>query len=786
MKQFFDVSGMSCALCKRHVENAVRALAGVSSAEVNLLQNRLVVQYNPSQLTHSEIISAVEKAGYGARVQTQNAVETLASTALEKRVFSSLILLILLMIFAMGLHRFIGVQFVLTALILGINYRFFINGFLQLVKRTPTMDSLVALGAGAAVVQSVWAVCSGQKEVYVESAAMIVTLVTLGKWLETRAKEKTTHAISSLVSLLPTQVCVRRHEKEQLTPMSDLKPGDVLLVRAGERIGADGKVYKGFGAVEEAALTGESVPQDKTAGSHVSAGTLLVSGYVEISVEKTGAETVLSQLISLVEEASSAKAPMARLADQVSSVFVPAVIMLAFITLLAWLISGADISFALSCSVSVLVIFCPCALGLATPTAIMVGMGIAAKRGILFKSASALEHTCAITTVVLDKTGTVTTGQMHVAEIVPAYGISQEEFLRAAVSLEAVSSHPLARALVQANRTQQLSPVTQFEEFPGLGVRGQLAGELVSGGNWNAMRAWKIEVPHAQKMLQSAAYEGKTVLFFARAGQYLGAVLLQDTLPKTSCQAVSLLKARGLNVCLLTGDSTQTAAQVARQTGIDTVRAEVLPADKYAFVRNLQEKGQTVAMVGDGINDAASLAQADVGIALGSGTDIAAAQADVVLMRRDLREVVTALDISIATVRNIRENLFWAFFYNLICIPLAAGVFYPAFGWKLSPMIAAAAMSASSVCVVLNALRLNRFKPAFKEENTMKKILEIKGMMCGHCAAHVERTLNALPGVKATVDLSKKTATVESASPVADEVLVQAVQNAGYEVTAIR
>ena len=799
MKKAFDISGMSCAACQSHVEKAVRALPGVQRADVSLLQNRLSISYDETILTPVQIMEAVEKAGYGAQETsgkgtTQTADPMMQAAQLKRRFMYSTCLLIPLMVVSMG-HwvHFTWVQIVLTAIILWINRAFFTRGFTQFFKFTPTMDSLVALGAMAAIGQSVWAILAHEPEgLYFESAAMIVTLVTLGKWLEARAKTKTTDAISGLVKLLPAQVTVRRENKEVRVEIGEILPGDTLLVRAGERIGADGVIGQGAGTVDASALTGESLPQDKQSGDVVTTGMILVSGYLEVGVQKTGADTVLAQMISLVEQAASSKAPVSRLADKVSRIFVPVVLGIAFVTFVVWWLCGAGISFALSCAVCVLVISCPCALGLATPTAIMVGMGLGAKRGILIKSAEVLERAHTVGTVVLDKTGTVTTGEMHVAQVIPAAGIREEELLENAISLEKLSAHPLAISLVKQKFSREnisLKNVSNITEFPGLGIQGQAAQEVLFGGNLKAMHAWNIDVPEGEKIVTAAAEQGQTVLFFAANKKYLGAIGFSDTVKLTACEAVYLLKQAGCQVVLLTGDNAQTAAFVASETGISSVEAEVFPAQKQTYLKNLQAQGKIVAMVGDGINDAAALACADVGIALGSGTDVAAASADMVLMRPDLREVATALELSHATLRNIKENLFWAFFYNVICIPLAAGVFYPVWGWKLHPMIAAAAMSFSSVCVVLNALRLNRFKPSFKDVtqgNNMHKVLEIKGMMCGHCAGHVSRALNGIPGVKATVDLASKTATVESATPVEDRVLMEAVQNAGYEVTAIR
>ncbi len=785
MKGLFTVIGMNCTLCKMHVEEAVRALPGVTRAEVDLLQNRLSVQYDDTQVSPAQLIAAVQKAGYDAyEVSSAPQIPT-EETTLKKRFWLSISFLIPLMLIAMAHTEVVpaGLQVLLTAPILWFNRRFFVSGFKQIFKGTPTMDSLVAVGATAAVGQSGWALCVGRQGLYFESAAMIVTLVTLGKYLEARAKAKTTRALSALAQLLPSSVQVRRNGQEKTIPRGEVKLGDILIIRAGESVGADGEVVTGECSVNEAALTGESLPQEKQPGDWLCAGTLLESGYAEVLVAKIGTETIVAQLITLVEQATASKAPITRLADKISRVFVPVVLGVSALTFGVWYAAVGNVEQALSFAICVLVISCPCALGLATPTAVAVGMGVGAKRGILIKSAAILERVRHLTTVVLDKTGTVTTGEIHVAGLSPASGQDETNLLQAALSLEQASAHPFAKALVAYAKTKGLvaQPVAGFEQFPGLGVR---AGALC-GGNLKAMIQWHIPVPQGAEQIATAAAHGQTVLFFAQGEKYLGSVAFSDTLKPTSRQAVELLQKAGLRVHLLTGDNAQTARFVADQLGIEIVRAEVFPHEKQAYLRTLQAAGEVVAMVGDGINDAPSLACADVGIALGSATEVAADSADIILMQNDLREVAIALALSRAMLRNIEENLFWAFFYNILCIPLAAGVLYPHFGIALHPMMAAAAMSISSLCVVTNALRLNGFKPPFQEELCMQKVLEIQGMMCGHCAAHVERALNALPGVKAKVDLVQKIARIEAASPVDDSVLIETVKNAGYEVVAI-
>lgn len=830
MKQKFDVTGMTCSACQAHVEKAVSHLPGVRRASVNLLQNSLSAEYDEGLVSAQDVISAVRRAGYDAREQgsSSQADEPVRSAAREaarvvkRRFWLSLAFLLPLMYVSMG-HMIPGslpealshnpglfalAQFVLTLPVLFLNRGFFIRGVKHLFAGTPNMDSLVALGSGAAVASGLavlfrviylmkpadWtAAFDASANLYFESAAMILTLVTLGKWLEARAKVKTSDAISTLVRLVPAEASVLRAGKEVCIPVEGLVPGDIVPVRAGERMPADGVVTDGGGAADESALTGESVPQDKMIGSEVAAGTLLAGGYIEFRVERLGKETVLAQIITLVEEAAGSKAPIARLADRVSAVFVPAVIAVSLLTWVAWTAQGAGWSFALSCAIAVLVISCPCALGLATPTAIMVGTGQAAKNGILVKSAAALERAHQVTAVVLDKTGTVTTGQMRVAGIYPAPGVKAEELVSQAASLERFSQHPFARALA-AYADEKNVPLFQAAEFglvPGRGVRATEGSEVLAGGNLTWMSELGVNVPDGPEILARAAQEGCTPLFFARGEKWLGYILFSDTVKMSAAQAVKLLKKMRLKVILLTGDNELTARKVAQDVGIEKVIAGVLPQEKEAVVRRLQNEGEVVAMAGDGINDAPALARADVGIALGTGTDVAVESADIVLMRDDLTGVATSLQLSRAVLRNIKQNLFWAFFYNVIGIPLAAGVLYLPLGWKLSPMFAAGAMSLSSVCVVTNALRLRFFKPprVSKKQKTgktnMTKTLIIEGMVCGHCAARVERALNGLPGVQAKVDLGRKAAVVESAGELDEALLRETVQNAGYEVVSI-
>ena len=831
MKKKFNVTGMTCSACQTHVERAVAKLPGMRYAAVNLLQNTLIAEYDEDRLSTQDIIAAVRGAGYDAFAPGEQAVLLSPQRAAKEEaqrlkyrfVFSVGFLLPLLYVamggmfsfplpavFSQNAGLFALTQFLLTLPVVAINRKFFTNGFKRLFAGSPNMDSLIALGSGSAVAFGVWglfgviyllgvpnaeAASERAAHLYFESAAMILTLVTLGKWLEARAKVKTSDAISALVRLVPQEASVLRGGKEVRVPVQGLVKGDLVVVRAGERIAADGVVMEGGGAADESALTGESVPQDKPIGAELAAGTLLASGYVELRVERTGKDTVLAQIITLVEEAAGSKAPIARLADRVSAVFVPAVIAVALLTLVVWLSQGTSFSFALSSAISVLVISCPCALGLATPTAIMVGTGSAARQGILVKSAAALERAYKVTSVVLDKTGTVTSGQMRVAAVLPAAGVKETDLLSWAASLEHFSQHPFARALSSYAEEKQvpLVPASDFELLPGRGVRAREGKDWLLGGNLAYMQQAGVEIAEGEKLLEQEASLGRTPLFFARGTQFLGVVSFADTIKPSSADAVSLLKKMRLKVILLTGDNEQTARRVAQQTGIENVIAGVLPQEKEAVVRRLQNEGEVVAMAGDGVNDAPALVRADVGLALGAGTDVAVESADIVLMKDDLTGVATSLQLSRAVLRNIKQNLFWAFFYNVLGIPLAAGALYLPFGWKLSPMVAAAAMSLSSVCVVTNALRLRFFKPARLSKKqkkggktTMHKTLIIEGMVCQHCASRVERALNALPGVQAKVNLSQKCAEVDSASSVEDEILKKAVQDAGYEVVAIR
>jgi Cu+-exporting ATPase len=793
---------MTCPTCAEHIRKAVSSLQGVSSVQVMLLQNKMTAEHAPS-VSVAALVHAVEQAGYGARLAEEKQPPVSCEAArLKKRFLFSCVFLLPLLYVTMGakilpfypsvLEEKFGYQvffqLLFTLPVLGINRSFFINGFYRLFHFSPTMDSLVAVGAGASVLFSLWQSVQGLRlssfpHLYFESAAMIVTLITFGKWLETRAKEKTSRAISALIRLMPSAAVIKQNGQEKTVEVSSLKKEDLLVVRAGERLAADGIIKTGHGSVDESVLTGESFPVEKKETDFVRAGTLLVSGYIEVLIRQTGQGTLLAQITRLVEEASSGRAPVAQLADRVSAVFVPGVLIVSFITFLAWMIAGKETGFAVSCAVSVLVISCPCALGLATPTAIMVGMGVAARRGILIKSASVFEHACCVTTVVLDKTGTLTSGQMRVAGISAAEGLTSREVLQWAGAVEKPSEHAFARAIVRACEEEQmvLQPVTDFAFTEGLGVRGNVANRLICGGNAAAMAQWRIFVPPV------VCPPGQIPLFFAKDGSYIGTLFFSDTLRPSAKEAVLYLKKLGKKILLLTGDRLSAAREMAAQLSIEDVQAEVLPHEKEQVIAYLQAQNEQVAMAGDGVNDAPALARAQVGISFHTGTDVAAETADIVLMRDDLREIGVSLALSAAVLKNIKENLFLAFFYNVIGIPLAAGLFYVPLGWKLNPAFAAAAMSISSLCVVTNALRLRFFKPCYSmgKEEIMQKTLVIQGMMCGHCAAHVERALNSIEGVRAKVDLDKKTAFVEAAKDIPDNVLMEVVRNAGYEVVSI-
>ena len=830
--QQYTVTGMSCAACSARVEKAVSKVPGVTSCSVSLLTNSMGVEGTASP---ENIIAAVEEAGYGAsekgaasEKQTSVSDDALAdheTPALIKRLISSLIFLIALMYLSMGHmmwnwpvplvladnHIAMGlIQLLLTGIIMVINQRFFISGFKSLWHRAPNMDTLVALGAGAAFVYSTYAlfamtgaqlngdmdaVMGYMHEFYFESAAMILTLITVGKTLESRSKGKTTDALKSLMKLAPKTATIVKDGIEQTVPIEQVKKGDVFVVRPGENIPVDGMITEGSSAVNEAALTGESIPVDKKEGDWVSAATVNQSGFIRCEATRVGEDTTLSQIIRMVSDAAATKAPIAKVADKVSGVFVPVVIAIAVVTALVWLFLGDGVGSALARGISVLVISCPCALGLATPVAIMVGNGIGAKHGILFKTAESLETTGKTEIVVLDKTGTITSGEPAVTDLLPASDVTPEALLKTAYSLERKSEHPLAKAILRRAEEDGLSAdeVLDFRALPGNGLSAVLNGEELSGGNLRFIRE-KADVPEKmQKAAKKLAEEGKTPLFFAKGGRFTGVIAVADVIKEDSSQAVKELRNMGIHVVMLTGDNERTAKAVGKQAGVDEVIAGVLPNGKESVIRSFKEKGR-VAMVGDGINDAPALTRADVGIAIGAGTDIAIDAADVVLMKSRLLDVPAAIRLSRATLRNIHENLFWAFIYNIIGIPLAAGVWIPLFGWRLNPMFGAAAMSLSSFCVVTNALRLNLFnirsakrdkkiKGKKKENKAMEKTLKIEGMMCAHCEARVKKCLEAFSEVEeAVVSHEAGTAILKLNADVSDEALKKAVEDQGYTV----
>ena len=832
MQEKFVVTGMTCAACSAHVEKAVSQLQGVDSVAVNLMLGSMLVDYDPAQVTAQAIVSAVENGGYGAKPaadaekqDTRRAQEE-ALGRMRRRLVWSIVCLVPLFYISMGhmmglpLPAFLTrshlthalAQLVLCVPILILNRSYFTVGFSQLFRRSPNMDTLVALGAGAGLIYSLIEMgrlaagqVSGMPELYFESAGMICALVTVGKYLEERSKGKTTDAISALLALAPDSAVVKRDGAEVTIPAEDIRKGDIVVVRQGGKIPVDGVVTAGGGSVDESAITGESLPVEKAVGDAVTSATVNQSGYLELETTRVGADTTLSQIVKLMEEASSSKAPISRLADRISGVFVPVVMAIAVLAALLWgLVGGMSVQFCLSVGIAVLVISCPCALGLATPVAIMVGTGKAAENGILIKSAQSLELMGRVDTVVLDKTGTVTQGKPRLTDCLAAPDITEEELLCVAASVEQPSEHPLSRAVTEAagERNIPLCDVADFTAVPGGGVQALLHDRTIYAGNAPYMQEKGVDIAPFALQAGRWADDGKTVLYFAEEGRLLGLIAVADTVKPDSAAAIAALKQRGCRVVLLTGDNARTANAIARQVGVDQVISQVLPQDKATCVARLQQEGRLVAMVGDGVNDAPALVQADVGLAIGAGTDIAIESADIVLMKSSLADVASAAELSRAVLRNIRQNLFWAFFYNSVGIPVAAGVLYPSLHLLLNPMIAAACMSLSSVCVVSNALRLRLWKPRLKsvsgaapsaaehktipneEEPTMKKTVTIEGMMCAHCAAHVEKALNALPGVKATVDLAAGTAAVEGDA--ADDAIRAAVTEAGYTVKDIR
>lgn len=788
MKSVFNITGMSCAACAARVDKAVSAVRGVQSVAVNLLKNTMRVEYDEKTVSPAVIVSAVERAGYGARVLGEKQPAEQRSENLEGRLIVSVCATLFLMTLTMGgmiglpvpemsAESFGLTQFLSALVVLFANADFFKKGFKTLFAGAPTMDSLIALGAGAAVTYSVAGLYQKQTALYFESAAMILTLVLFGRYLEAGAKSKTAQAIAELASLAPQTAVVLKNGTEQTVAIADLAVGDLIVVKTGERVAADGVVVEGAASVDESALTGESLPVQKTVGDTVKTATFAVSGRIVLRAEKIGRDTALAQIIRLVDEATSSKAPIARLADKISGVFVPVVITAAVLTFAVWMICGAGTAFALEKAIAVLVISCPCALGLATPTAIMVGTGRGAKAGVLFKSAQALEAVGRADVIALDKTGTITVGKPVVTDILG----DEDEVLRLAAALETQSEHPLGRAIIERAGNLDLPAVSGFKQIVGRGITGVINGELCAVGN----AAAAIDNPFAA-VAEEWKGQAKTALFVVKGGKTIGAIAVADRVKADAKAAVERLEKAKVSVVMLTGDNEKTARAVAKQAGISAVFAEMSPQDKDAEILALQQGGHTVVMAGDGINDAPALARADVGMAMGRGTDVALDCADVVLTNNDLFSVVFAVELGRAVLKNIKENLFWAFFYNAVGIPVAAGVLYPCFGITLSPMIAAAAMSCSSISVVLNALRLRRFNLT-KGKSTMNKIVFVDGMHCAHCAAFVEKSLKAVDGVAdASVDLAGKKASVTLEKAVADDVLIKAVADAGFTAVDIK
>ena len=852
----FSVTGMSCAACSAHVEKAVAKVPGVTSVTVSLLTNSMNVEGTAAP---SDIIQAVTQAGYGASLQggeqntsapafDEEALKDHETPKLRKRLIASVVILIPLMYVSMGHmmwnwplpsfmagnHVAMGLyQMLLTILVMIINQKFFISGFTSLLHKSPNMDTLVALGSGASFAYSTYAlfamtgaqmwmdmdaVMQYMDEFYFESAAMILTLITVGKMLEAYSKGKTTNALKSLMQLAPKKATILRDGEEVPVPVEQVQIGDIFVVRPGESVPVDGVIIEGNSALNESALTGESIPVDKAEGDSVSAATLNQSGFLKCRATRVGNDTTLSQIIQMVSDAAATKAPIAKVADKVSGVFVPAVISIAIVTIIVWLLVGQDFGFALARGISVLVISCPCALGLATPVAIMVGNGVGAKNGVLFKTAVSLEETGKVDIVALDKTGTITQGEPKVTDMIPGEGITKDTLIQTALALELKSEHPLAKAIVAYGEEQQItvSAADDFQAMPGNGLSGIVSGARVFGGNLKFISGKTTVSEQMQRQAEELAKQGKTPLFFATEEKLFGIIAVADVIKEDSSQAISQFQNMGIEVVMLTGDNERTAEAIGAQAGVDQVIAGVLPDGKERVIRELQQRGK-VAMVGDGINDAPALTRADMGIAIGAGADVALDAADVVLVKSSLSDVPAAIRLSRAVLRNIHENLFWAFIYNVIGIPIAAGVWYHWFGLKLNPMFGAAAMSLSSFCVVTNALRLNFVKvystkrdkkknhkknqnqqdvqivvdtdvmAEKQEENDMEKVIEIKGMMCGHCEAHVKKALEALEGVaSAEASHEKGTAVVQLSGSVDDAALKKAVEEEGYEVIGIR
>lgn len=852
-KEFFSVTGMTCASCSSRVEKTVSKLQGVEFVSVNLLTNSMEVRFDNTLINFEEIISAVENAGYGASLKNKK-ISTKASSqnidevkSAKQRLIWSLIFLIPLFYISMGhmmgmplpnfMHgtenaiTFAFTQFLLTIPIVFINFHYFKNGFKNLIKLSPNMDSLIAIGSSAAIIYGIFAIYrigwgyghnnialveQYSMDLYFESAGTILTLITLGKFLESKAKRKTTDAITKLINLKPQKATVIRNGKITEIPVEQVLSGDIVAIKQGSTIPVDGIITKGNCTVDESIITGESMPVEKKQGDNVIGATINKSGYIEIKATKIGEDSTLSQIIKLVEEASATKAPVAKAADKISGVFVPVVIGIAILSTIIWLLLGKGLEFSLSTGIAVLVISCPCALGLATPTAIMTGTGRGAQMGILIKSAEALQTAEHINTVVLDKTGTITQGKPQVTDII-AIGINQRQLIDIATSVEKLSEHPLAHSVVQYGTEHKFSPllVTDFISHGGMGISAKIEGDTILAGNIKLMYENNIDTSVYDKKINSLSEQGKTALFFAKNNSIIGIIAVADIIKESSKTAIAELEHMNIDVVMLTGDNKATATAIGNSCNIKKVYAEVLPQDKEAKIRQLKEEKRIVAMVGDGINDAPALANADVGIAIGAGTDIAIDSADVVLVKNNLIDIVKFIQLSRKTMKNIKENLFWALIYNSLGIPLAAGVFYGILGWKLNPMFGAAAMCISSVCVVTNALRLKTFKPVLKYSNNkdtlktqlivkeinnnninrdkrknrkddtiMTKTVIIEGMMCTHCSGRVEQLLNEIEGVTATVNLDTKSATV--IGDVSDQIIEKIITDAGYTVVEIK
>lgn len=836
----FDIQGMTCSSCSSHIEKAVNKLSGIQNANVNLLSNNMIVEYDENILDDTKIIQAVENAGYRANIaekrkkydkpeKTKNSNnEDIKS--MKKRLIISICLLVPLMYIAMHhmLYEWFGLpvpqivkdlfhgqensisfgftQFLLLLPIIYVNRNYFIVGFKRLFKGAPNMDSLIAIGSLAATVYGIFAIYMigyglghnkieiverYSMDIYFESAGTILTLITVGKYLETKSKGKTSEAISKLINLAPKTAIVLREEKEIELDLEKIVIGDIIVIRPGGSIPVDGIIIEGSTSVDQSSITGESIPVEKTIGDNVISGTINKNGYIKMKATKVGDNTTLSQIIKLVEEASNSKAQISKIADKVSGIFVPAVITIAILTVIIWLMTGKSFEFAWTMGIAVLVISCPCALGLATPVAIMVGTGKGAENGILIKSAESLELLHLVDTVVLDKTGTITEGKPKVTDIIS--NIEEKELLKIAGSLEKNSEHPLAEAIIEKTKDKKIELIEckEFTAVSGRGIKGKIDGKNYFGGNISFMKENDIDISQVAKKSDELLNMGKTVLYFANESVIIGIIAVADTIKDTSYQAIQDLKEKNIKVAMITGDNKVVAKTIGRQLGINQVISEVLPQDKEKEVAKLQKNDKKVAFVGDGINDSPALVKSDVGIAIGSGTDIAIESADIVLMKNSLLDVVTAISLSKAVIKNIKMNLFWAFFYNAIGIPVACGIFYPSFGLKLNPMIGAAAMSLSSVCVVTNALRLRKFKSKFKEEkhkmNEFVKTINIEGMQCNHCKMSVEKALNEIDGItKVEVNLEKKTAIIKSNIEISNEEIKSKVSDAGFEIISIK